>query len=299
MSIPMSVQNLLNTQCRMEPRRTSPGRTGAAGTSFQAQLASAVIEGPPIHLRMPGESALYSGSIWGQNGVWQEIYAGYTADSTPEDPIVRVTGTSDSGPYDFTCHVNDIDPSSASYAEMAALYGHLVKSGAYQSVLDRPHRPGVLPDTMEFSGDITRKQDFLSGIRQSLEGSHLPAAVTGAEELLSLYQSCASGVSSRNAASLSRESLMKNDLLYALGDFQSAMLDRMKLAKDKEEEEESWEKLMKYLDAWIESIREEDASIEKAARAYAALQAEMTDRPANRKDLAACLLERLTECLGG
>ena len=53
----------------------------------------------------------------------QEIYAEYTTDSTAKDPIVSVWGTSDSGAYDFTCHVKEIDPSNASYAELAALFG--------------------------------------------------------------------------------------------------------------------------------------------------------------------------------
>ena len=171
----MSVQNLLNTQACGKNRRSSAGQSKPVGLSFQEQLVqtSAAVNGPPIHLRMPGENTVYSGVIWGQSAN-QEVYAEYTADSTPEEPIVRVTGVSDSGPYDVTCRVNSIDPSNASYVELAALYGHLVKTGAYQSVLEGPSKPGVLPYTVEYRGDITQKHDFIHDIRESLKNQHLP-----------------------------------------------------------------------------------------------------------------------------
>lgn len=295
----MSVQNLLNTQTRMESRRPSAGRSGSAGLSFQDRLAqaTAAVNGPPIHLRMPGENTIYSGSLWGRSAN-QEIYAEYTADSTPEEPIVRVTGVSDSGPYDFTCRVNSIDPSNASYAELAALYGHLAKTGAYQSVLESSCKPGVLPHTMEYRGDVTQKYDFLSDIRKSLNGPHLPTAAAGAEELLALYQPYASGgaTSSQYASDLDHSSFMKNNLLSALSGLKSSMLDQIKRNKEKTEEAQEWEKLMKYLDAWIESLTEE-ADAGKIARAQAALQAELTKDHSGRKNLDDQLLEQLTELL--
>ena len=132
----MSVQNLLSTQSPTESRRFAAGGNKPAGLSFQERLAqtsanAACIQGPDIHLRLPNENTVFSGSHAGQNHTMQTIYAEYTADSTPEDPIVRVTGASDSGPYDFTCRIKDIDPSNASYAELAALFGYLQKTGAY------------------------------------------------------------------------------------------------------------------------------------------------------------------------
>ena len=299
----MSIQNLLNTQVCAENRRFPSGRSNPEGPSFQEQLAqtSPALPDTPIHLRMPGENTVYSASVWGQNTARQEVYAEYTADSTAGDPIVRITGTSDSGPYDMVCHINNIDPSSASYAELAALYGHLVKTGAYQSVLDGVHKPGVLPHTMEYRGDVTQKHNFLRDIEESLENQfeHLPTAVTGAQELLALYQSYASGNKtsvSRSASSLDHTRFMKEDIATVLYDAKLSMLDRMKKSKDKKEEREEWEKLMKQLDAWIESLREE-ADIEKIARAYADLKAKEADEKAGRKDLADHILDKLTERL--
>ena len=85
----MSVQNLLHTQPRTDSRPAA-GRSRAAGASFQEKLVqtSAVVEAPPIHLRMPTENTVYSGAHAGRNNTMQEIYAEYAADSTPEDHIV-------------------------------------------------------------------------------------------------------------------------------------------------------------------------------------------------------------------
>ena len=73
----------------------------------------------------------------------------------------------------------------------------------------------------------------------------------------------------------------------------------MELSKEKTEEQQSWEKLMEYLDAWIESLQEDGADIERSARAYAALQADLTEDKAGRKDLGDLLLERLAGALAG
>lgn len=295
----MSVQNLLSTQACGKKRRSSAGQSKPVGLSFQKQLVqtSAAVNGPPIHLRMPGENTVYSGVIWGQS-TNQEVYAEYTADSTPEEPIVRVTGVSDSGPYDVTCRIKSIDPSNASYAELAALYGHLVKTGAYQSVLEGPSKPGVLPHTVEYRGDVTQKHDFIHDIRESLKDQHLPTAATGAEELLALYQAHASGggASSGSSSVPDHSSFTKNNLLSALSNLKSSMLDQINLNKEKTEETQEWEKLMKYLDAWIESLIEE-ADAEKIARAQAALQAELTKDSSGRKNLDDHLLEQLTDFL--
>lgn len=99
------------------------------------------------------------------------------------------------------------------------------------------------------------------------------------------------------AADSGRSAFTKNSLLSSLFDLKNAMLDRMEQGKEKTEEQQAWEKLMKYLDAWIDSLREETADIEKSARAYAALQAELTEDRSHRKDLGTCLLELLTEYL--
>ncbi len=106
----------------------------------------------------------------------------------------------------------------------------------------------------------------------------------------------ASPLSAQSAAALDRSGLMKNDLLSAVADFQSSALERMKKAKENTEEQEAWEKLMKYLDAWIESLREE-ADIEKIARAHAALAALQSDAETGRQDDGDYLLARLSAIL--
>lgn len=78
--------------------------------------------------------------------------------------------------------------------------------------------------------------------------------------------------------------LSKDDLLSALLGFRSAMLDRMKLNKEKKDEKEAWDRMMEYLDAWIRSLQEGSADIEKAARAYAALKAAEEDERTGRMD---------------
>lgn len=101
------------------------------------------------------------------------------------------------------------------------------------------------------------------------------------------------------AANSGRTAFTKSELLSSLFDLKSTMLDRMKLSKEKTEEQQSWEKLMKYLDAWIESLQEDGADIEKSARAYAALQEDLTEDKADRKDLGDLILERLAGILAG
>jgi len=87
----------------------------------------------------------------------------------------------------------------------------------------------------------------------------------------------------------------RDELISALF---SLKVDRMKLGKEKKEEQDAWEELMEYLDAWIKSLQDGSADIEEAARAYAAVKARMTDDPAKRKDPSDYLLEQLTERLG-
>ena len=98
-------------------------------------------------------------------------------------------------------------------------------------------------------------------------------------------------------APFDRSALTKNDLLSTLSDFKTSMLDRMRKAKENEEEQEAWDKLMKYLDAWIDSLREDNADIRKSAKAYADLQSTLSDTDSGKKDLASCILEQLTQSL--
>ncbi len=297
----MSVSSLTNTQkVHEENRRSEAKQSTPTGLSFQEQLVqasagfSAVIQGPDIHLRMPTENTVYSIAHAGRNNTMQELYAEYTADSTPEDPIVRVSGKSDSGPFDFTCHIKEIDPSNASYAELAALFGHLQKTGAFQSSLRVA--PSVVPTGLE-TGDISEKRDYLSMIdRHQYDSRFGGSCQAQAAELLALYRPCASGISSQSASPLDHSAFMKENLLSSLSDFRTAVLERMKKAKENEEDQEAWDKFMEYLDAWIESLREE-ADARKIARAHAALTALRTEADSDRPDLADYLLEQLQNAI--
>ena len=286
----MSVSSLTSTQkAQAESRRSAARQSGPSGPSFQERLVqtTAAIQGAPIHLRMPTENTVCSAARAGRNNTMQEVYAEYTADSTAGDPIVRVSGVSDSGPYDFTCHIKDIDPSNASYAELAALFGHLEKTGAFQGSLDSR----VLPTGLE-TGDVTEKRDYLGMIDRHQYDSHFgDTCKAQAAELLALYRPYASGPV-QGASALDHGAFMKENLLSALSAFRTSMLGRMKEAKEKEEEEEAWNKLMKYLDAWIESLREE-ADVRKIARAHADLLAFQSEADSGRPDLGDYLLGQL------
>lgn len=250
----MSIEGLRNTR-PAAGRGAVTGPARAAGASFQdrlARTAASAAADPGVHLRMPGENTVYSGARGGKNGTFQEICAEYTADSTSEDPVVRVTGTADSGPFDFTCHIRDIDPSNASCAELAALYGHLVRTGAYRG----GPGGGVLPTGLE-SGDVTQRRDYLGAIDRHRYDQHFGGVCRArASELLALYQPCASGAPAGDAAVLDRRALLREDPLVALEKARELLLRRTKEGQEWRKEQEEWDRLMKCLDGWIEALRD-------------------------------------------
>lgn len=134
---------------------------------------------------------------------------------------------------------------------------------------------------------------FQSQLEQTASAANRNASARAGENAAA---SGASSLSARSASAPDRGGLAENELLSTLADFQSSALERMKKAKENEEEQEAWEKLMKYLDAWIESLREE-ADIEKVARAHAALASLQSDAEAGRQDGGDYLLARLSALL--
>lgn len=136
-------------------------------------------------IRLPGENCVYTGGIMGSR-IHQNVYVEYTEDSTADDPVVRISGEADSGSFDFVCHINDIDPRNASYAELSALYGHLVKTGEYHST-----GGAVTPYGYEFFGarDMLKKQDFIAGISALSASDRIgPRGQADAKYMLSVYQ---------------------------------------------------------------------------------------------------------------
>ena len=140
---------------------------------------------PPLYLFK--ENTIYSGGTGSQT-----VYAEYTDDSTAEDPVVRIRGEADSGAYDFTCHIDDIDPEHASYAEMCALWGHLYKTGEFSFRFGGEDR-AVIPFGVD-AGDITQKRNYMDMIdRMTTSQQFGQANQISAKELLDLYQKFAGG----------------------------------------------------------------------------------------------------------
>ena len=182
------------------PRRS---RLASDSSAFAENLAveresftHRCIQGPGFSLRM-GENILCSGGVGGADV--QTYEAEFTAGSTDEDPVVRIRGTANSGEFDFTCPIRDIDPQNASYAELAALNRWLCRTGAYQTKF--PSQAGsVLPCGMD-CGDISKKRDFTGGIQNfiasAFNSSHYPKygpdIYAHARELLEVYQEFSRG----------------------------------------------------------------------------------------------------------
>lgn len=170
--------------------------TAASSSSFGEQVAQAtpgrrtVDVGPnhkmiiqdPISVRLPGKNCLYSGG----DGLGQSAYIEYMDYSTEDDPVVRITGNSLSGEYDQIVHINNIDPSNATYPELYALIGHLQKSGQY-----KPGQTvwGAVPLDVE-CGDYSQRQNFIQKIQYCVmqnQRYNTGMAQTGME-FLTLYE---------------------------------------------------------------------------------------------------------------
>lgn len=125
--------------------------------------------------------------------------------------------------------------------------------------------------------------------RRSVSGHSAPAGSSFQDRLAQTAAKTADPKAETLPAS-GQAGLTKDELLSRL---LRLRLDQMKLGKEKKEEEDAWNKLMAYLDAWIESLQEGKGDIEKISRAYASLQAGISDAESGRKGLDDCLLEQL------
>lgn len=172
---------------------------GENASSFGSQLRAARDAAPAVQntgactnritIRLPDENCLYSGGRAGRRGM-QDIYVAYTEDSTSEDPVVRISGTADSGKFDFTCHINEIDPTRASYAEMTALFAHLSRKGVYQASPGNVNGWTATPPGLNFEYcDLTQKQNFIQGLNAlAVSDRYGPGNRIAARDLLKLYQ---------------------------------------------------------------------------------------------------------------
>ena len=130
------------------------------------------------------ENTLYSGSLSGT----QAVYAEYTPESTDEDPVARIKGNTYDGEFDFICHINDIDPANASYAEMCALFGHLQKTGQIPPGASSCVHFNVLPCGVN-TGNVTQRMNYMTAIdRMTTSLMFSESNRTGAKILLKMYQ---------------------------------------------------------------------------------------------------------------
>lgn len=182
------------------------------GSGFNQQLRSAKAAAGKYVIPLKNKNyVFYIG-----HGDGQDVYVEYTAESTPENPVVRITGHSLKGAFDFTMNVNDIDPQNASYAELCAFIGHQQQSGMLRTNaalgICRPTPLGMqIGDFMEKANYPHRSQRYLSSgkISESIRNQ--------GNELLELYQEAAEkyGRSDRSLSS-SYFDRITYELLHAL-----------------------------------------------------------------------------------
>lgn len=167
----------------------------ASSSSFRNLLSDAQqTEQGPIRMYLPRENTIYSGGPG-----YQTVYVEYTTDSTAQDPIVRIRGQASSGEYDFICHINDIDPEQASYAEMCALWGHLRTTGEISFQFGGEDRP-VIPYGVD-TGNILQRQNYMSKIDKMTTSQMFDQAnQISAKNLLNIYQNFIDGNGTPNIA---------------------------------------------------------------------------------------------------
>lgn len=199
------------------PAQNFGSALSAEKSAAQANSSSSV---PCMDLYPEGVTSLENRIFWcaspGQN-----LFVEYAENSTPEDPIVRIRATSNGKSYDFTRHINDIDPSNASYAEMGALVGHLKQIGEYNESIDNGLAFSPLPMGYEV-GNYMQKQNFMAGIRNIASSEMFSQnIVLSAADYLEMYSSF---MQSRQEAK------------------QAAEFDALMAAVDRVLEKQDWEK---------------------------------------------------------
>ena len=142
-----------------------------------------------IHVYMLNETCIYSGG--GQNG--QSVNVMYTPDSTAADPTVKIFGHSMSGDYEEIVHINDIDPTNATYPELCALLAHQHRIGAYKPVENKLLRPAPIG----LSPDYSKRMDYVSLIREHMSDTDAVYFIDATPELLDFYERCLNELNER------------------------------------------------------------------------------------------------------
>lgn len=164
----------------------------AAPLSLRTAKNSASDSAPslPIDVYMLDEICIYSGG--GRNG--QTVNVMYTPDSTAENPTVKIFGHSLSGDYEEVVHINDIDPTNATYAELCALLAHQHRIGAYKPVENKLLRPAPIG----LSPDYSKRMDYVSLIREHMSDTDAVYFIDATPELLDFYERYLSELNERS-----------------------------------------------------------------------------------------------------
>lgn len=126
------------------------------------------MQGEDVLLWAPGPGCIFSGGGGGQSA-----YIEYTADSTPDDPVVRISGRAWSGDYVQTVRLSEIDPRNATYPEMCALLAHqkyldggILDNGmsVFKPETEYQYR---LPAGID-ACDFTQRRDFMALIEKDI-----------------------------------------------------------------------------------------------------------------------------------
>lgn len=135
-------------------------KAGKPAASFESQCEET--RGRQSAGALPMEPEQETNRIYfGGYGEHQQFTVTLTDDSTDEDPIVRITGVSASGKFDYIRHIRDINPTRASYAELGALLGYQRKIGKSTGAqFPLPAGVGV--------SDISKPMDYIQKIKAEL-----------------------------------------------------------------------------------------------------------------------------------
>lgn len=161
----------------LQAARSQTGTAGSRAAETGSQPAAYVVP-------MRTEKTLY----YIGHGDGQYVSVEYAEGSTADDPVVRISGHSLSGDFDFTRHVRDLNPRNASYAELCALVG-------YQAQTDKS-LSGGLPGPLQAVplgmpvGDFLQKTDYQSAAARYLDSRAFSAGIyRQGMTLLRFYQS--------------------------------------------------------------------------------------------------------------
>ena len=95
-----------------------------------------------------GEKQILRADAIDDQGRRQSIRVEYAADSTPEDPVVMIYGTSYYGDYRYVRRLRDIDLRDATYSEMYAQLAH-------ENALEMKQNGGQLDPNAAYTNEVT------------------------------------------------------------------------------------------------------------------------------------------------